>query len=319
MRPSFVRVLSVFAGVVLPLAAPGQGTVIIDSRGTNFSGEGFSASLWYGEEFRTDETNRTLTELATTFAGIHPSDFDVSIWSNDPGNNVPDTELVSYSEYAPTFDQDSDIVQRDFVIDKPILLEANTTYWVVMRVTAGSTGSGAQRHNRCRVWGRCPSTIMWQRTAMAPGRADRRGSASFGSRCVLWERGCGPGRADGASRSRRGSTATISGTFVNDDPTESVTLTIDWGDGLEEVFVLNPGATSFGPYQHTYSDGPSNAGGKVTIEDVVSSDELSFDIEVLNVAPTAAIGGPYVTLMGQSIGLDASASSDPGVDDTLTF
>ena len=97
----------------------------------------------------------------------------------------------------------------------------------------------------------------------------------------------------------------------------SDTLTFAWdfdGDGqYDDATGAHPDFSAVG------LDGPSavTVGLQVTDDDG-DSDTATFDIAVANVAPTADAGGPYTVAEGGIVGLDASASSDPGPD-ALTF
>ncbi|MCB0166104.1 MAG: PKD domain-containing protein [Anaerolineae bacterium] len=100
------------------------------------------------------------------------------------------------------------------------------------------------------------------------------------------------------------------------DPGPNDTLSYNWDFG--------DGGTASGPTaSHQYRDnGRFDVTLTVTDKDG-ASDSTSISITINNVAPTANAGGPYggddEAPAGVTIVFDGSGSSDPGVDDTLTY
>jgi uncharacterized delta-60 repeat protein len=96
---------------------------------------------------------------------------------------------------------------------------------------------------------------------------------------------------------QEGETITLSGSFSNDP--QAHTLTINWGDGIEQDVVLPLGTFTFS-IDHTYSDDPPSGTSADTL--TVSATLADFSggianysdsITMHNVAPTLNLGGPF--------------------------
>ncbi|HRV93655.1 MAG TPA: PKD domain-containing protein, partial [Anaerolineae bacterium] len=99
------------------------------------------------------------------------------------------------------------------------------------------------------------------------------------------------------------------------DPGVNDTLTYAWdfGDGS-----TGTGATP----SHQYRDNGTFTVSLTVTDNSGASNSTSATITINNVAPTANAGGPYggdEALGGTAISFDGSGSSDPGLDDTLTY
>ena len=122
-------------------------------------------------------------------------------------------------------------------------------------------------------------------------------------------------------------TATISGSFVDDDPQDAHHVVIHWGDNTADtVFDLAAGVVTFGDQSHTYRDNPvsgSTFTAAVTVTDSVAFDSgftsAATTVTVNNVAATPTItGGPSTSPEGTTIDLTGSAT-DPGLIDQASL
>ena len=117
--------------------------------------------------------------------------------------------------------------------------------------------------------------------------------------------------------STEGASITLSATFLDSDPSDVHTATIDWGDGAPlqtaPVDQTNDTITA----SHVYAND-----GAFTITLTVSDNRSGVGqdtviVTVSNVPPSLSAGGPYTGPSGSRITMSGSAS-DPGAD-VLTF
>ncbi len=110
-------------------------------------------------------------------------------------------------------------------------------------------------------------------------------------------------------------------TFTDPGTPDTHEVTVNFGDGSgDQTFALAVGDRDF-DLNHTYTTADT-----FTVSVTVSDDDLgsltdTFDVTViLNEPPTADAGGPYTVIVGESVQLDASGTSDPDQSNTtLTY
>ena len=125
-----------------------------------------------------------------------------------------------------------------------------------------------------------------------------------------------------ASVIEEGESISLGGTFVDPDPLDTHTVTIDWGDGSEATAVdLAAGVVSFSGVVHTYRDNPSEGDSytiHVTVTDADSA-SVSADVEVTvsNVAPTATLSNNGPVEPGASVTVSFVDPTDASSEDLL--
>ncbi len=122
-----------------------------------------------------------------------------------------------------------------------------------------------------------------------------------------------------------GGTATLSGSWTDPGVMDTFTLTVDWGDGSQEIFTYLAGTASFS-LDHSYLDDDPGAtsADSYSVQYTLADDDSgqtggSLSVMVNNTAPqlselaisTPIMEGGLATLSGQM--------ADPGVMDTFTL
>ncbi len=108
-----------------------------------------------------------------------------------------------------------------------------------------------------------------------------------------------------------GSPADLALAFHDDDPGDTHSVTIAWGDGSTDTV---PSATSPLAGSHAYADGPATRTVVITVTDAAGeSASVTRSISVTNVAPTVA-AGPDVSIIEGATFSGTGGLSDPGAD-----
>jgi hypothetical protein len=115
-----------------------------------------------------------------------------------------------------------------------------------------------------------------------------------------------------------GAIATFSGNMTSADPTLALALTVNWGDGNEQVFNYPAGTTTFSE-THQYLDNlidvPYTVNASLTTANGEDSD-AAF-VVVQNVAPTLSVSQPSPVVIGTPLTFSGTVA-DPGTLDAHT-
>lgn len=121
----------------------------------------------------------------------------------------------------------------------------------------------------------------------------------------------------GASTTNEGATYTLNLSEMDPGADTVTGWTINWGDSTQ-VIVGNPTSVT-----HVYADGNGSSSyvisATATDEDGTHGPSNSVNVTVLNLAPTANAGGPYLTFDDTPITLTGSGTDPAGAADPLTF
>ncbi|MCP5236065.1 MAG: cadherin-like domain-containing protein [Zoogloeaceae bacterium] len=106
---------------------------------------------------------------------------------------------------------------------------------------------------------------------------------------------------------------------------DPLTYTVDWGDGIIEVFTETEVGDVRGDLTHVYDDegGPVNSTPytiAVTVDDGDGgSDTATQVVTIANIAPTIALTGAASVEQGQAFTLTLGAVTDPGTDTVTSY
>ena len=109
-----------------------------------------------------------------------------------------------------------------------------------------------------------------------------------------------------------GDMATLSGSILSFDSSQSISLTVNWGDGSEQVFSYPAGTTSFSEIHSYLDDGVYSVSLVLTTAN--GSDPTSVIVPVNNVAPALFVTNPLPAVVGSPVILSGSVN-DPGTLD----
>jgi len=115
-----------------------------------------------------------------------------------------------------------------------------------------------------------------------------------------------------------GGITTFSGNIYSANPTLSYTLTVNWGDGSEEIFSYPAGTSSFSE-THTYLENLFDIPYTInaTLTTANGNDSESTIVSVSNSAPSVSVVQPFPAVIGSPVNLHGIVS-DPGSLDTHT-
>jgi hypothetical protein len=120
-----------------------------------------------------------------------------------------------------------------------------------------------------------------------------------------------------------GSSTSVSGSFTDPDSDQSHTVVINWGDGSPVTTVNVPANSfSFGGVSHTYLDNPAGQPNGSFAVTASVTDSLGggaaggASVQVVNVAPTAALNAPANVPSGSAVNVSLTGPSDPSSPDT---
>jgi hypothetical protein len=131
-----------------------------------------------------------------------------------------------------------------------------------------------------------------------------------------------------SSSINEGSSASLSGSFVNPSPVDTHTVTIDWGDGSNPTVLYLEGVLSFTGVTHLYSDEPDGVpSSSYPISVTVTDGEnlpisAGTSIQVNAMVPTASVSGPTLAVPGQPCTftfLGTSPSPSDQVKNSFTY
>lgn len=125
--------------------------------------------------------------------------------------------------------------------------------------------------------------------------------------------------AGGPYAANEGASVTLDASGSSDIDNTAGQLTYEWDLDGNDTFETTGVAPSFSA---ATLDGPTQRTVKLRVRDSQAGLSVvsTAQVNVLNVAPTARPGGPYIVTTGSSLQLDGTASSDPaGVADPLSY
>lgn len=137
MKP-FSSLLLILA--MLPASQPGMARDIINTLdGSNFGAASVSNTISKADDFTMDSLSGQLDALELELGGLPSTRVEVTLAKDNGPEGAPGDVLGTFTEFSPTFEEDSGEVDRSFALPEvPIILSAGETYWITLRATSSA-------------------------------------------------------------------------------------------------------------------------------------------------------------------------------------